>query len=60
VLAKLKLTANADTKSNDFIQGYDFAANLRTDVVLVDRKDTHYIVLHDSATGQQLSYLQRP
>jgi hypothetical protein len=46
VLAKLKLTAHEDTKSNDFIQDYDFAANLRTDVVLLDRKDRQYIVLH--------------
>ena len=40
VLAKLNLTAHEDTKSNDLIQGYDFAANLRTDGVLVDRNKT--------------------
>jgi hypothetical protein len=60
VLAKLNLTAHEDTKSNDLIQGYDFAANLRTDVVLVDRNKTHYIILHYGETGQQLNYRQQP
>ena len=60
MLAKLNLTAHEDTKSNDLIQGYDFAANLRTDVVLVDRDKTHYIILHYGETGQQLNYRQQP
>ena len=53
VLAKLNLTAHEDTKSNDLIQGYDFAANLRTDVVLVDRNKTHYIILQSNPERRQ-------
>ena len=55
----MQIHAGADTKSNDFIQGFDLAAKFRMDVVLLDRADKHYIVLHYDRDGQQLNYLQR-
>jgi hypothetical protein len=48
------------TKSNDFIQGFELADKFRTDVVLLDRDDNLYIVLHYDPTGHQLNYLWRP
>ncbi len=60
VLAKLEIQAGEDTKSNDFIRGYALGDNCQSCVVLVDRIDTHFIVLHYRATGQQQNYLQRP
>ena len=59
MLQALQIQAGPDSKSNDVIQGFDLAAKFRMDVVLLDRADKHYIVLHYDRDGQQLSYLQR-
>ena len=60
VLEELEIRAGELTESNDFIKGFALGDRLQRDVVLIDDRAKHFIVLHYDPASRELNYLERP